>query len=153
MHQPSAPFEGKMQPPNAPPSYHEAIGGGPGPGNVGWNVPHTGGTTQPIMNVQPLHPAPSHTVPGGGGPIVHQMHVVNVVMVGPSPIHTACPNCGAEVKTMTVTTPKSMAHLGCIALCLTGFWFCCCLPYCFDACKKTDHTCPSCKALIGTYNG
>lgn len=68
--------------------------------------------------MQPLHPAPSHTVPTHAP--VMQMQVVNVIMVGPRPINTNCPNCRADVKTTTITTPRTMAHLGCLALCLTG---------------------------------
>jgi len=73
------------------------------------------------VGIQPLHSAPSHTVPTSAPQMqVQAVHVVNVVMVGPKPINTTCPNCRAEIKTTTVTTPRALAHLGCLALCLTG---------------------------------
>jgi hypothetical protein len=68
--------------------------------------------------MQPLYAAPPHVVPTSAP----QVHVVNVLMFGAKPINTTCPNCRADVKSTTVTTPRTLAHLGCLALCLSGYF-------------------------------
>ncbi|XP_046753339.1 lipopolysaccharide-induced tumor necrosis factor-alpha factor-like [Diprion similis] len=71
--------------------------------------------------------------------------------VGPNPIKMLCPNCRADIKTTTVSEHQTNAHICCIILCLLGCCLCSCLPYCSNAFVNIHHSCPNCKAYIGTY--
>ncbi|XP_015509412.1 lipopolysaccharide-induced tumor necrosis factor-alpha factor homolog [Neodiprion pinetum] len=71
--------------------------------------------------------------------------------VGPNPLKMVCPNCRADIKTTTVSETQANAHICCIILCLLGCCLCSWLPYCSNAFVNVHHSCPNCKAYIGTY--
>ncbi|XP_050513602.1 LITAF domain-containing protein [Diabrotica virgifera virgifera] len=108
----------------APPSYAQAVGG-----------------------VPPSSPyVPHHSFVKG--PEI----VTTVVPVGPNPTHMICPHCHAEIDTTTKRSPGCIAYISSAVLCLIGCFFGCCLiPCCIDKCLDVSHTCPNCRAYLGTY--
>ncbi|VVD01428.1 unnamed protein product [Leptidea sinapis] len=52
-------------------------------------------------------------------------------LLGPENTIVSCPYCHASVKTA----------VNC----------CCCIPYCSDSAKNSDHYCPNCSRYLGTY--
>jgi len=112
-------------PPQAPPSYAEAVGGVP--------------------------PASPYLPPQNAlkdGPTI----VTTVVPVGPEQTHMVCQYCHAEIDTTTKTEPGLIAYIAGIIICVIGCPFGCCLiPCCIDKCMDVHHSCPNCKAYLGKY--
>lgn len=120
----------------------------------------------------PVDPPPAYTtgpyVPGGegyqgptpmlittqrttmaGGPMVT---VVKVGQWGPFPMNVVCPQCQARVMTATNASPGLLTWLLSGALVFFGCWLGCCLiPCCIPECQDIEHTCPNCKAHLGTF--
>ncbi|XP_054274228.1 lipopolysaccharide-induced tumor necrosis factor-alpha factor homolog [Macrosteles quadrilineatus] len=94
----------------------------------------------------PQYPQPVQ-VTGGNTVVVG----VTPLLVGRQPLRTTCPNCNSTIKTMTVKKSKTLAHLICLGLCFVGCCLCSCIPYCMDSMSLVVHTCPKCKAHLGTY--
>ncbi|KAF2897090.1 hypothetical protein ILUMI_09090 [Ignelater luminosus] len=67
---------------------------------------------------------------------------------GPIPILTVCPSCKCRVVTRAEKESSTKTHLIAAVLCVSCF---CCLPYCLEYCKSTNHYCPNCNAFLGTY--
>lgn len=103
---------------------------------------------------------------------VTQTVIVQSAKVGPAPTLTQCPNCLATVMTSVEFQISGRTHLCALAMCLllydwipmsklwvimrncsSRMWPCIFIPYCCcgGCCKRTVHTCPNCKAYIGTY--
>lgn len=71
-----------------------------------------------------------------------QVHVVQPVIVaapmpivGDYPVPCTCSHCGKQVVTRTEKKNGLLTWLICGGLVLIGFWLCCCIPFCVDACK------------------
>ena len=58
-----------------------------------------------------------------------------------------CPTCQKRSITKTEPVTSLMQYLLCAVLLPTQC--CCCLPFCFDSCKDTYHTCGYCGTLLG----
>lgn len=77
------PAYGYVPPPQAPPSYSQAVNG--------------------CQAANPLTPQQ---------PILTAQHIVTTVIpLGPHSTHTICPSCGAEVNTKTKTSPGLIAYV------------------------------------------
>ena len=106
-----------------PPSYEETLKVGAGPG------------------------------PGAGPVTVVRVVTVPAPSLGPHPATMVCPGCQSQVTTATSSRPAWSAWLVAGLLCLTGFWPCFCIPCCVPSLQNVDHTCPHCKAGLGSYRG
>lgn len=69
-------------------------------------------------------------------PMVQPVYVAGpVVITGDYPIQCTCPQCGRQIVTRTEKKNGLLAWIICGALFFFGFWLCCCIPFCVDACK------------------
>ncbi|XP_037964318.2 lipopolysaccharide-induced tumor necrosis factor-alpha factor homolog [Plutella xylostella] len=79
-------------------------------------------------------------------PVPHPTHVP---LLGPSNTLTVCQFCQASVKTSVKYSVTSRTHMAAalwsIVCCL------CCVPYCIDSAKNSDHYCPNCARYMGSY--
>ncbi|KAG9262663.1 hypothetical protein AMEX_G24470 [Astyanax mexicanus] len=81
--------------------------------------------------------------------------VVTPVVVQPSlgdlPGQVRCGFCQHNV--ITVTRYFNGALTWCVfgGLCIFGIWPFCLIPFCCDACKDVEHTCPNCRNIISVY--
>ncbi|CAF0855164.1 unnamed protein product [Adineta steineri] len=80
-------------------------------------------------------------------PIMYQLPII----VGEYPVQCTCPQCKAQIVTRTEKKVGLFAWLLCGIMVLIAFWICCFIPFCVDACKDTEHYCPSCNTLIGAH--
>lgn len=76
----------------------------------------------------------------------------NVVIIdsfkrGPMNIQS-CPYCNSQTRTRTVTSPNHITWIAVVALFFI-FWPLFWLPLIMDKCKRTDHFCQKCHAMIG----
>ncbi|XP_063700034.1 lipopolysaccharide-induced tumor necrosis factor-alpha factor homolog [Culicoides brevitarsis] len=133
------PSYGFMPQPNAPPpSYEQAMGVGPIPGQA---------------HFVPTHTVPVYNPPGAGAtPVVTQQIVTQVVTIGPHSTHMICPSCHADINSKTRSNPGLIAWVSGFLIALFGCWFGCCLiPCCIDECMDTHHYCPNCNAYLGRH--
>lgn len=150
--------------PSAPPSYDQAM-----------SHPYNPHVAAPVQAVNPPYqyqpvPVVHETAQGTPAPYpVQQFHPVRypgshatvvtqetVVLAGPLPVgrhplRTTCPNCQKQIVTSIEVEYKCMAHLCCLLLFMGACCLCSCLPYFMDSMKFVKHTCPGCKAYLGTY--
>lgn len=103
----------------------------------------------PSQYMQAPHVAPQSFAP----PQVQVIHQTIAYALGPNSVKMSCPTCRADIKTTTVSDHQASAHICCIILCLLGCCLCSCLPYCMNAFMSVHHSCPNCKAYIGTWKG
>ncbi|NWI20828.1 LITAF factor, partial [Crypturellus soui] len=140
---------GGLPVPSAPPSYEETTGI-----NVNYPVPYPApgpGQGPPAKGVSP----PPYFVPPGPAPnpvTVQTVYVQQPVVFYDRPVQMCCPSCNNMIVTHLTYTSGALAWLSCGGLCLLGcIGGCCLIPFCIDALRDVDHSCPNCKAFIGSY--
>jgi hypothetical protein len=118
------PQYGFVAPPQAPPSYQEAVGG--------------------VLPSSPF--TPNQKLPDG------TTIVTTVVPIGMNATHMICPHCHAEINTATKKEPALIAYISGLLIALVGcVWGCCLIPCCIDECMDVHHSCPNCRAYLGKF--
>ncbi|CAM4855358.1 unnamed protein product [Rotaria socialis] len=75
--------------------------------------------------------------------------VAPITIVGQYPMQCTCFQCRRQIVTRTEKKNGLLVWISIGALFIFGFWVCCCIPLCIDACKDTEHYCPSCNPMLG----
>lgn len=82
-----------------------------------------------------------------------------VMRFGEVPVPMTCKFCAAQVITGTQYKNGLMTWIAVGGICLIGamvaglLWLGCCLiPFCVNACKDVQHTCPNCNRVVGVYD-
>ncbi|KFQ42882.1 PREDICTED: lipopolysaccharide-induced tumor necrosis factor-alpha factor [Nestor notabilis] len=127
--------------PSVPPSYEETTG-------INVNYPQTHPT--PGHGSKPSYvgqPSPTHN------PItVQTVYVQQPVAFCDRPVQMCCPSCNQIIVTRLSYNSGALTWLSCGGLFLFGCVAGCCLiPFCVDALKDVDHSCPNCSTLLGSY--
>ncbi|XP_042341787.1 LITAF domain-containing protein-like [Plectropomus leopardus] len=123
-------------PPEPAPPY-------PGPpGNYNMGVYQAQPTIQPIQ--QPAYQYSQQHAH------VHSVNPVVVVQQLPTdcPGQMICPHCQSTVVTKTKHKNGMLTWLICGVLGLFLCWFCCFIPFCVDATKDVEHSCPTCNNVL-----
>ena len=119
--------------PAGQPIYVEA------PYNNGQKAPFTALPPQQQNFTAPLlHPAIIQ------GSVSH----VDLRKPGKVPINIPCPNCNVNVRTITEPKTGLLTWVSSIFLCSLGL---CCLPFCVESLKDTEHSCPACGATVALH--
>lgn len=88
--------------------------------------------------------------PGANPPI--QAIITTAMPLGPQSSRATCPSCHSEITTSTDTEAGTRTYLMSGLCLLFGCWLGCFLiPCCMEDCLDVRHTCPNCKAHLGTY--
>ncbi|NWR14229.1 LITAF factor, partial [Emberiza fucata] len=135
--------------PSAPPSYEEAVG-------INVNYPHPypvpGPGQKPDGKGTNLPPHMGQPPPANNPITVQTVYVQQPVMFYDRPVQMVCPSCNQVIVTRLSYDSGALTWLSCGGLCLLGcIAGCCLIPFCIDALKDVDHTCPKCSALVGSY--
>jgi len=154
-----APGQPGGYPPGQPGGYPPSQPGGYPPGQAYPPNPAVYPNPVPIGFAQVQGPPPAgfppqtQTVYHTQGPRAQATTIVTtVVPVGPSSTHLTCPHCHAIIDTTVASTPSIWAWISGLLIFALGCWAGCCLiPCCMDSCMNKEHTCPSCKSYIGSY--
>ncbi|KAK3591902.1 hypothetical protein CHS0354_005115 [Potamilus streckersoni] len=78
--------------------------------------------------------------------------VMNESSFGPTPKHTVCQHCRAEIDTSITYQVGGLTWLAAGMLCLFGSWMgCCLLPFCMPCTMNVVHDCPVCHQYLGTF--
>ncbi|XP_067407417.1 lipopolysaccharide-induced tumor necrosis factor-alpha factor [Emydura macquarii macquarii] len=129
---------------SAPPTYEETTGINTYPVPESGHGPNLKGVTPP--------PYPSQPVPTLNPITVQTVYVQQPVTFSDRPVQMCCPSCNKVIVTRLSHNAGALTWLSCGSLCLLGCVAgCCFIPFCVDALQDVDHSCPSCKALLGTY--
>ncbi|XP_054246951.1 lipopolysaccharide-induced tumor necrosis factor-alpha factor [Indicator indicator] len=135
--------------PSAPPSYDEATG-------INVSYPHPYPVPEPGQKpdgkgMNP-HPYVGQPAPVNNPIAVQTVYVQQPVVFHDRPIQMCCPSCNQMIVTRLSYESGALTWLSCGGLFLVGcIGGCCLIPFCIDALKDVDHTCPNCHALIGSY--
>jgi len=82
------------------------------------------------MNYQQMPPQPPPVA------MVQPVFITGTpVILGDYPMQFTCPHCARQIVTRTEKKSGLFAWAICGGLTLIGFWLCCCIPFCVDACK------------------
>ncbi|CAH1253976.1 LITAF [Branchiostoma lanceolatum] len=115
----------------------------------------TDNTPQPQLQHGAPYPQPGTPVYYGAITQAGNSTVILAVppTFSPDPVNMQCTNCGQRVTTTTAVNTGLATWIACGAICaLGGFLGCCFVPFCLDSMKDVRHTCPSCRAHLGTYH-
>ncbi|XP_064528917.1 lipopolysaccharide-induced tumor necrosis factor-alpha factor isoform X2 [Pseudopipra pipra] len=135
--------------PSAPPSYEETVG-------INMNYPHPYPVPGPGVkpDMKGMNPPPyMGQPPPANNPIrVQTVYVQQPVVFYDRPVQMCCPSCNQMIVTRLSYEAGALTWLSCGGLCLLGcIGGCCLFPFCINALKDVDHTCPNCNTLLGAY--
>ncbi|XP_075371130.1 lipopolysaccharide-induced tumor necrosis factor-alpha factor [Mycteria americana] len=135
--------------PSAPPSYEETTG-------INVSYPHPYPVPEPGQKPdgKGMNPPPymGQPAPASNPVTVQTVYVQQPVVFYDRPVQMCCPSCNQMIVTRLSYDSGALTWLSCGGLCLLGcIAGCCLIPFCIDALKDVDHTCPNCSALIGSY--
>jgi len=82
---------------------------------------------------------------------VQQINVLQLAL-DKYPINTTCPGCASNITTTVEMENNIPTHVLAGVLCFMCLCPCALIPYCCDATKSAIHSCPNCRAYIGTFN-
>ncbi|KAK2533384.1 hypothetical protein Q9233_004598 [Columba guinea] len=132
---------GAIPVPSAPPSYEETTG-------INVNYPHP----YPVPGPEQKPPYMGQPAPAHNPVTVQTVYVQQPVIFYDRPVQMRCPSCNQMIVTRLSYDSGALTWLSCGGLFLLGCVAGCCLiPFCIDALKDVDHTCPNCSALLGSY--
>ncbi|NXF96280.1 LITAF factor, partial [Eubucco bourcierii] len=133
--------------PSAPPSYEETIG-------INVSHPHPYPAPEPgwKSDGKGINPPSYMGQPAPMSNPIQTVYVQQPIAFHDRPVQMCCPSCNQMIVTRLSYESGALTWLSCGGLFLVGCVFgCCFIPFCIDALKDVDHTCPSCHALLGTY--
>ncbi|NWU60473.1 LITAF factor, partial [Pterocles burchelli] len=135
--------------PSAPPSYEETTG-------ISVSYPHPYPVPGPGQKLdgKGMSPPPymGQPAPVNNPVTVQTVYVQQPVVFYDRPVQMCCPSCNQMIVTRLSYDSGALTWLSCGGLCLLGcIAGCCLIPFCIDALKDVDHTCPNCNALVGSY--
>ncbi|XP_062467795.1 lipopolysaccharide-induced tumor necrosis factor-alpha factor isoform X1 [Pezoporus occidentalis] len=135
--------------PSAPPSYEETTGI-----NVNYPQPYPTPEYGQKLDGKRMNPSPYVEQPSPmHNPItVQTVYVQQPVVFCDRPVQMCCPSCNQMIVTRLSYDSGALTWLSCGGLFLLGCVAGCCLiPFCIDALKDVDHSCPNCSTLLGSY--
>ena len=83
-------------------------------------------------------------------------NLIKPVIFGVLPVETNCPHCHTHIITTIEYVPGLCSWLIFGVCVVTGFilfipWLLCFLPLTVKKCKDIQHSCPTCKNILGSY--
>ncbi|XP_078683273.1 lipopolysaccharide-induced tumor necrosis factor-alpha factor homolog isoform X1 [Branchiostoma floridae x Branchiostoma belcheri] len=137
-----------------PPPYSDDQGAAPSSQQPP-NYPSTGNTYQYYGGVtqQPVGQSsdPQHTtvIVAGPQPVCY---LPPAPVLSKYPVGMECPSCHQQVLTKTEYVKGQLFWVSVLFLCVFGFWLALCfVPCCVKSVKDVRHSCPQCKAVLGTF--
>ncbi|XP_066273394.1 lipopolysaccharide-induced tumor necrosis factor-alpha factor homolog [Branchiostoma lanceolatum] len=114
--------------------------------------PSTGNTYQYYGGVT-QHPSdPHHTTVIVTGPQPPVCYLPPAPVLSKYPVGMECPSCHQQVMTKTENVNGQLFWVSVLFLCVFGFWLALCfVPCCVKSVKDVRHSCPQCKAVLGTF--
>ncbi|KAM3623122.1 uncharacterized protein V6R79_007330 [Siganus canaliculatus] len=100
--------------------------------------------------IQPA-PGPVYTYPPQPHNITRVEQVVVMQLPTDVPAQMKCPNCQNTVVTDVKYVNGTLTWVICGVLGLFICWPCCWIPFCVDACRDVEHTCPNCKRVVHVF--
>ncbi|XP_078598651.1 lipopolysaccharide-induced tumor necrosis factor-alpha factor homolog [Branchiostoma floridae x Branchiostoma japonicum] len=123
--------------------YSQQTPAQPSPG-VGNAYPYCGGVTQ-----HPVDPQHTTVIVTGPQPVCY---LPPAPVLSKYPVGMECPSCHQLILTKTEYVNGQLFWVSVLLLCVFGFWLVLCfLPCCARPVKDVRHSCPQCKAVLGTF--
>ncbi|XP_008288457.1 lipopolysaccharide-induced tumor necrosis factor-alpha factor homolog isoform X2 [Stegastes partitus] len=109
------------------------------------------GGTAPPPGMYPQPGFPSAGPPPAGYQSVSTGRVIVTPALQDIAGQTVCPHCQQQVTTIATLKPGLLTWAACGGLAIFACCLCCWIPFCVDACKDVEHSCPSCHKVIYIY--